>query len=337
VSADPVLPPPPDVMARAQAIADELPIPVDLDELVMGRARLAGLRARGRTSAGGTCRLLAARDGWVAVNLARATDVESVPAIVEEPVDPDDPWSALERFAATHTAAQVAARGQLLDVPAAVLDDPTVIAADAVRVHQLRPAADVEPGRRVIDLTAMWAGPLCARLLGLSGMEVVKVESTTRPDGARQGDPDFYAWLHHGHGSVVLDLTRTEGRADLSSLVAEADVVLESSRPRALAQLGIDAAAVVRSRPGVTWVSITGYGREGPGADRVAFGDDAAVAGGLVDHDADGLPVFCADAIADPLTGLQAAVAALHSREEGGGHLIELSMSAVAKRFAATE
>jgi crotonobetainyl-CoA:carnitine CoA-transferase CaiB-like acyl-CoA transferase len=105
--------------------------------------------------------------------------------------------------------------------------------------------------------------------------------------------------------------------------VAQADVVIESSRPRALAQLGIDAPAVVAARPGTTWVSITGYGRSSP---RVAFGDDAAVAAGLVAYDREGAPVFCADAVADPITGLHAAVAALTSRARGGGHLAEVAM-----------
>ena len=173
----------------------------------------------------------------------------------------------------------------------------------------------------------MWAGPLCARVLGLAGLRVVKVESTGRPDGARRGHAGFFDWLHGGHESVALDLGSEGGRAALRRLVAQADVVVEASRPRALAQLGIDAEAAVAARPGTTWVSITGYGRSGPGAGRVAFGDDAAVAGGLVAYDAEGLPVFCADAVADPITGLHAAAAALASVAAGGGHLIDVPMA----------
>jgi crotonobetainyl-CoA:carnitine CoA-transferase CaiB-like acyl-CoA transferase len=73
---------------------------------------------------------------------------------------------------------------------------------------------------------------------------------------------------------------------------------------------------------------VTGYGRTGDSADRVAFGDDAAVAAGLVAYDADG-PVFCGDAIADPLAGLYAGLAAAASIAAGGGHLIEVSMAGV--------
>ena len=81
------------------------------------------------------------------------------------------------------------------------------------------------------------------------------------------------------------------------------------------------------ARTGLTWVSITGYGREGSAAELVAFGDDAAVAGGLVAADGAGGPVFCADAVADPLTGLYAAAAALAVE---GGALVSVPMVGVA-------
>jgi crotonobetainyl-CoA:carnitine CoA-transferase CaiB-like acyl-CoA transferase len=71
---------------------------------------------------------------------------------------------------------------------------------------------------------------------------------------------------------------------------------------------------------------VTGYGT-GPGAaDRVAFGDDAAAAGGLVVRDERG-PCFCADAVADPVTGLAASAAVLRALAEGGEHLLVASMA----------
>jgi hypothetical protein len=125
------------------------------------------------------------------------------------------------------------------------------------------------------------------------------------------------------------------GPALLRSLLTSADVVIEASRPRALAGLGI-APEMIAHKPGQVWLAITGYGRDEP--DRVAFGDDAAVAGGLVgwaDSPADGDPVFCADAIADPLTGVCGALAVARSLAAGGGELIDLPMRAVAAAFAA--
>ena len=75
-------------------------------------------------------------------------------------------------------------------------------------------------------------------------------------------------------------------------------------------------------------MSITGYGRSGEDANRVAFGDDAAAAGGLVTWTDDG-PLFCADAVADPLTGLTAAGACVDALLSGGRRLLDISMAAV--------
>jgi crotonobetainyl-CoA:carnitine CoA-transferase CaiB-like acyl-CoA transferase len=110
-------------------------------------------------------------------------------------------------------------------------------------------------------------------------------------------------------------------------------VVIESARPRALEQLDVSAAEFVESGGPQVWVSITGYGREGADANRVAFGDDAAAAGGLLCQ-AGSTPVFCADAVADPLTGLAAADACLGACESGGRWLLDVSMSAVSSSMA---
>jgi crotonobetainyl-CoA:carnitine CoA-transferase CaiB-like acyl-CoA transferase len=108
--------------------------------------------------------------------------------------------------------------------------------------------------------------------------------------------------------------------------VGKADVVIESSRPRALEALGITPQRFLDEAPGRTWISITGYGRSGPNANRVAFGDDAAVAGGLVAWEGPEAPVFCADALADPLSGLFAAFGGLAAMTAGGGILVDVSM-----------
>jgi hypothetical protein len=323
----PALAPPPGLLPTLEAtratlldLAPGAEVPPVLD-LLTRRARLRGFTRRGRTSANGSCRLLPTADGWAALNLARPTDVELLPALFERRIT-GDPWAAATDAVAGMTGGELVERAALLAVPAAALPPPGPRPTpEPFRLHRLG-----EPGVAgglVLDLSAMWAGPLCAHLLGRAGLGVVKVEDEQRPDGARHGDPELFAWLHHGHESVTLDFRSPAGRRALAQLVGQADVVIESSRPRALAQLGIDAAAVVAARPGVTWVSITGYGRDDP---RVAFGDDAAVAAGLVAYDCDGDPVFCADAVADPITGLVAAVATLTSWAEGGGHLAEVAM-----------
>ena len=235
-----------------------------------------------------------------------------------------------------------AAAAQLLGVPAAALPAraaPLAVAGCWPPWRAARIAAPLSDARLtgavVADLSSMWAGPLCARLLGLAGATVIKVESTGRPDGARSGDRDFFDWLHGGHRSLAVDFGTREGRTALAALLESADVVIEASRPRALAALRL-APDMIRHRRGQVWLSITGWGRAA--SERVAFGDDAAVAGGLVGWTGGGSsaePVFCADAIADPLAGACGALAVALSRAAGGGELLDLSMREVAAAFAA--
>lgn len=301
--------------------------------LVLGaRAGARRLVRGGQISAGGATRMLRAADGWCAISLARPDDLAAVPAIVESDPEPDA-WAQLARAVATSPAAAIVERVRLFGVPAAVLGEVGEQRRPGAP-WQVERIAPTGPGRLrdalVVDLSSLWAGPLCAQLLGRSGARVIKVESTRRPDGARSGDPLFYDWLHGGHESVAVDFSDPRGRTALGRLIAEADVVIEASRPRALAQLGLAPDQVVL-RPGAVWVSITGHGRDRP--DLVAFGDDAAVAGGLVGGTASH-PVFCGDAIADPLTGVVAAVGAAAARSAGGGVLLDISMAAVAATFA---
>jgi crotonobetainyl-CoA:carnitine CoA-transferase CaiB-like acyl-CoA transferase len=167
----------------------------------------------------------------------------------------------------------------------------------------------------VVDLSALWAGPLAGRLLAEWGADVIKVEDPARPDGFRDGAPGLYRRLNGGkqHRSFSLP--------EAMPLLQEADVVITSARPRVWEQLGNP------QFPG-TWVQITGYGRTGPWRERVAFGDDAAVAGGL--FTGGDPPAFVGDAIADPLTGMVAAWAALVGLAAGGGLIADVSMREVA-------
>ena len=86
----------------------------------------------------------------------------------------------------------------------------------------------------MLDLSSLWAGPLCGRILADAGARVTKVESTARPDGAHQGGAAFFDLLNGGKEQVAFDLDTDDGRAALQQLVARADVVIEASRPRAL-------------------------------------------------------------------------------------------------------
>ena len=316
------------------------PLTLDPLALLAERAAIAGLRPGGQVSCGGATRLLPARDRWLAVSLARPEDWSLVPAWLE--VDGALGWDLVTDEAARRDPHAVVERAVLLGIPAALLppDDDTSthspVADLPVRIEAVpgpappsRPLADLV----VVDLSSLWAGPLCGSLLAAAGATVIKVESTDRPDGARRGPRPFFDLLNAGKRAVAVDLRTPDGVATLDRLVRSADVVIEASRPRALEQLGIDPRRVLQRGQVRVWASITGHGRSGPGANRAAFGDDAAVAGGLVCW-SDGTPCFCADAVADPTSGLVAATAVVEALARGGRCLLDVSMAAVAARFA---
>jgi CoA-transferase family III len=293
-------------------------------------SRLLGVRRCGGSASGAT-RTVTTCDGWCVISLARETDVELVPALVRADVR-DDPWLAVREWAAPQSADAVAERAELLGLAAAVVpsavptSNPESVAATrgGPRAHRDTPL--------VIDLSSLWAGPLCASLLAMTGAEVVKVEDVRRLDGARSGPAPFYDLLHEGHASVLLDLDSAAGRDELRDLIASADVVIEASRPRALHHFGIEASDIAAA--GTIWAAITAYGRNGPWSNRVGFGDDVAAAAGLVAV-LDGVPVPCGDAVADPLAGVYAAAAISAALLSGHGWLLDVSMREVAAAAAA--
>ncbi len=285
------------------------------------RAALAGLERRGPVSVGGSFQAVPTADGWLGLSLSRPDDVAMVPALVEDPCD--DPWTAVSAWASHGTTSDAYDRARMLGLPAAAWP-PVPSTRPAIRRtsggRRTRPERPV-----VVDLTSLWAGPLCAHLLGRAGCRVIKVESSRRLDGARRGTPAFYDLLHAGHESVTLDFTDPVDLHRLGDLLGRADLVLEASRPRALAALGIDAAAHVAR--GISWLSITARGRE---SDAVGFGDDVAVAAGLAVVDGDDLlPI--GDAIADPLAGVAAATAAASALLAEEACLLDVSMLDVAR------
>ncbi len=282
---------------------------------------LLGIAADGPVSAGGSCRLLPAGDGpFVALNLARRDDLELIAAWIGH--DWSGPvWDTVADALTRWSAAAAVERAQLLGLPAAVAVAP-VPATPGRRPGGPRRGA----ARRLLDLSALWAGPLCAALLGAAaGLDVTKVEDPRRPDGARAGPPAFWAGLNGAKDERFVDLASRAGRGELTGLVAAADVVVTSARARTFAPLGLDPHAFVAD--GGVWVAISGYGLAGPWRDRVAFGDDAAVAGGAaVAAGGPDAPVFVLDAVADPLAGLYGAATALGVLRTDRGALIDVAM-----------
>ena len=328
---------------RAADVGGE--IAVDPLALLGERAAIAGLERHGDVSCGGASRLFRARDGWMALTLARSDDVDLVPAWLRAGAPGDDVWATVVHEAASTPSGELLDRARILGLPAAVLPSapPEVPAAPAPLLPlplEGRPIAGptAAPGpplaeMLVVDLGSLWAGPLCGALLAEAGARVVKVESTQRPDGARLGPEAFFDLLNGGKRSVGLDLDTPEGISVLRDLLARADVVIEASRPRALAHMGIEADALVAAGGPRVWVSITGHGRAAPHSGWVGFGDDAAVAGGLVCWYGE-QPCFCADAVADPTTGAVATAAVLDALAAGGRWVLDVAMAGVAAHLA---
>ena len=274
-----------------------------------------GLTVPGLVSANGQCRLLQTADGWVALNLARRDDMELVLALTGAG---DDVWSAVSRFAAQTSSHDFRQWATELHLPVAVVGE--------AGPFNLACSAPVRQIGRVLDMSALWAGPLCAGLLARMGAHVLRIDSIGRPDPTPLGSPMLDAVINRGKQRLAVDLREASGRQRLLDEVARTDVLVTSARPAALARLGLDPAKCAH----LTWVAITAHGFLGKGSTRVGFGDDCAAAGGLVKQASDG-PRFSGDALADPLTGLEAARAVL------AGHtgLIDMPMARVAASYAA--
>ncbi len=317
-----------DVLASALAVAGGPA--VDGPALVGARAAAAGLGRSGATSVGGNAHLLEAADGMVCLNLARPEDFDVLPALVGPEamrplLDPAD-WSAVRRSLAGRTRAELVEAADLLGLPLGVPGTaPPLPLLVSIGVGQ----GELPSRPLVVEFGSLWAAPLCGALLARNGCRVVKVESVHRLDGARRGPASFFASLNSAKEEVIVDPTTKAGLEQVHRLVDAADVVLEASRPRALAHWGLDADTEVAR--GLVWASITGYGRTGQRSGGVAFGDDAAVSGGLV---LDEPPGFVADAVADPVTGMLAAVAVRAALDDGVGALLDLSLAGTARWLA---
>ena len=315
-------------------------------ELLSQRALFTNASGFRQTSMGGHCRLLPTADGWCAVHLPRSDDLELLPAWVgiERHVG-EAPWAEIGSALELRRSDDVVRSGQELGLAIAQLPSETDEqlqdrgTRNAARPWIQRRIGDRRNGMElkdalVVDLSSLWAGPLCSRVLSDAGARVIKVESSTRPDASRDGDRELFDWLHAGHEFRSLALEDPAGIGELVDLLRRADVVIEGSRPRALDRLGIIPADFVTEQSGKVWLSITAYGRCGPWRNWVGFGDDTAVAGGLVDRDAAGTPGFVGDAVADPLTGLVAAALVADAVGRGGGATIDVALREVARSAA---
>lgn len=186
-------------------------------------------------------------------------------------------------------------------------------------------------GVKVIDLTSVVFGPLATQMLGDLGADVIKVES---PEGdlLRQVQPSRHSLMgaaflgtNRNKRSVVLDLKTETDRDQLRRLLADADVMISSIRPAALARLSLDPEILRRENPKLITVSATGFGQDGPYAAKPAFDDIIQSVSGLASlttlRDPQAAPAYAPTILADKLGGVTAAyavMAALFHRERTG-------------------
>jgi len=202
-------------------------------------------------------------------------------------------------------------------------------------------------GIRVLDLSRVLAGPWCTQLLADLGAEVIKVERPGSGDDTRHWGPPwhgegdrrvaaYFLSCNRGKKSAAIDFARPEGAALVRKLAGQADVVVENFKVGGLGKFGLDAAKLRAANPRLIYASITGFGQDGPYADRAGY--DFIIQGmggmmsvtGLPDGEPGGGPMRAGVAIADLFTGMYACaaiLASLYAREKTGeGATIDMAL-----------
>ncbi|HET8750216.1 MAG TPA: CaiB/BaiF CoA-transferase family protein [Sphingomicrobium sp.] len=202
-------------------------------------------------------------------------------------------------------------------------------------------------GIKVLDLSRVLAGPWCTQLLADLGAEVIKVERPGAGDDTRHWGPPwhgegdgrvaaYFLSCNRGKKSAAIDFGKPEGAALVRELAARSDVVIENFRVGGLEKFGLDAASLREADPRLIYASITGFGQNGPYADRAGY--DYIIQGmgglmsitGLPDGVPGGGPMRVGVAVVDLFTGLYTCVAilsSLYQRERTGeGATIDMAL-----------
>ncbi|MCR6626256.1 CaiB/BaiF CoA transferase family protein [Pseudoxanthomonas japonensis] len=201
-------------------------------------------------------------------------------------------------------------------------------------------------GVRVLDLTRVLAGPWCTQTLADLGAEVIKVERPGSGDDTRGWGPPFlrdaegnettesayYLCANRNKRSLTVDIATEEGQAVIRRLALHSDVLVENFKVGDMARHGLDAEVLRASNPRLVYCSITGFGQQGPYAQRAGYDFAIQGLGGLmsVTGAADGEPQKVGVAVADLFTGMYATVAILaalrHRDATGEGQVIDMAL-----------
>ena len=202
-------------------------------------------------------------------------------------------------------------------------------------------------GIKVLDLSRVLAGPWCTQLLADLGAEVLKIERPGAGDDTRHWGPPwhgegdnrvaaYFLSCNRGKRSVAIDFAKPDGAALVRKLAASADVVVENFKVGGLGKFGLDAETLRIANPRLVYASITGFGQDGPYADRAGYDFMIQAMGGLMsitgrpDGEPGGGPMRVGVAVADLFTGMYTAVAILAAllrcERSGEGATIDMAL-----------
>jgi CoA:oxalate CoA-transferase len=193
-------------------------------------------------------------------------------------------------------------------------------------------------GLRVLDLSRVLSGPYCTALLADLGAEVIKIETPGRGDDSRHFGPFrggasvYFALINRNKKSVALNLKDARAQEIVLRLADKSDVVVENFRPGVAARLGMDYETLSKRNPRLVYLSISGFGQEGPHAGWAAYDLIIQAMSGImsVTGQPEGPPTALGESLGDLWTGLMgswAVLAALQARARTGqGERIDLAM-----------
>lgn len=192
------------------------------------------------------------------------------------------------------------------------------------------PLADIT----VIDFSELLPGPFFTQNLAELGARVIKIERPPGGDNLRRMGPGLFDALHRGKQSLLADLKDEAQRARVRALIGQADVLVESYRPGVMARLGLDAARVRAEFPRLIYVSLSGYGQQGPWADLPGHDINYLAAAGVLavsgtpgggPAQSFGLPL--AD-LCSAMYALSSTLAALYQRQHtGAGQHLDVALA----------
>lgn len=201
------------------------------------------------------------------------------------------------------------------------------------------PTSGCLAGLRVLDLSRVLAGPFCTQLLGDMGAEIIKVERPGSGDDTRQwgppwfhGESAYFLSCNRNKKSLTLNLKSAQGRELIKKLAAQSDILVENFKTGEMAKLGLDYTSLQPLNPGLIYCAITGYGQNGPYAERPGYDFIIQAQGGVmsITGEAEGEPRKVGVAIADVMAGMYAANAILgalaHRHKTGAGQFIDIAL-----------